>query len=412
MSEHVLKFIHINESFQLQELESLQASEYSTFFNKYPHFSTVVFVPTENIIILQLRLPHLKNISANRIEPLLYAAENALSEDIDELDLTLLNVDKSTGIYTVALFRKSLLDKWFEKLAEANALPVVVLPDFYLVPYEIESSWSLFCEKDKCLVRTGLHTGFCVEQQNFKFYFESVLNSTTFSEAPEIVLPPSIQYLCLYNAGNLEHNTIPLHSSVKNIVDDSKQQKSLWELAKEKHQLLPDINLLENHPENVYFSQTRKLKQWIWPTALLGLWLVILLASGVSEYIYLTIQNKSIDQKINQLYFDLYPQATEVTSPKERMQQDLKFAKISKESFWAGLINIDSALDAEPKTTLKSIRFENHQFQLTIVSQGGVDVLERLNTGFKNKGLQISAVNIVSADQEVSETLTLGVANG
>jgi type II secretion system protein L len=407
MSEHGLKFICLDNHLQLQELDNLQAGEYTNFFDKYPHFSTVVFVPTNTMNVLQLKLPHLKNVSSNHLEPLLYAAENALSEDIEELDLILLNVDKSIGVYTVAVFRKSLLKQWFEKLEEANVLPAVVLPDFYLLPYEVESSWSIFCEGDKILVRTSLHTGFCTEQQNVEIYLSSVLNASELTDIPDVVPPSEVKYLCFYNANKID-NTLELsHPSLKII--EHKNNLTLWELAKQKHQWLPDINLLEHHPENVHFSRTRKLKQWIWPTALLALWLVTLVVTGLSEYVYLSVQHKKIDQKISELYFQLYPNAAEVVSPKERMLQDLKFAKINKEKFWAGLINLDAALDAEPKATLQSIRYENNQFQLMIVSQSGVDVLERLNTGFKNKGLQVSAVNIVSAGQEVSETLILGV---
>lgn len=422
MSEHEINFIYLpvetaQKNEQKIDLGSLKVSEYATAFKRYPHFSTVVFVPIQTLLIMSLHLPLLKNLAKGRVEPLLYAAENALSEDVEKFEAVILAHQKLSGHYTAAIFPKTLMESWFFQLESFNALPAIVLPDIYLLPYKDSNTWTVFFNANTVMVRTGIKTGFCIEKENCVLYFESLLSRATLSDMPELVYPEMPERLAFYYAKSQESTAVLLSESIKNMnnivieIEHEVLEKdmTLWELYKKTPQQFPEVNLLEHYSQNVSFARSRQLKKWKWPAILLGSWMGILLLSGFSEYFYLKAENKKLDKAVSEIYFDIYPQATDVTSPKERMQQDLKLAGINKEKFWAGLIKLDAALEREPKAEPKSLRYENGQFQLMITANSNAEIFDRLNAAFKSNDLQVSNINIISSGQEVSETITVGV---
>ena len=415
---HNLTLVYLNplsqaETIETRIIENESIEKYTRNFTKYMYFPYIVFIPAADISIIKIYQPHLKNITSKTTEPLLYAIEHQLAEDIDNIILTLLEADKTAGYYTVAICHKTVIDNYFMLLEKLNYLPAVLMPDIFMLPCPAaaadRNSWSIYAAEDNLIVRTGIYEGFAVEKENFSLYLESIVRR---AETLENTLSQQFLAGIIYNSDRLKLN------SDQSLLGETERLEiklerpyeyrniSLLELISQTNSVLPDINLLEHHPENVAFSRTRRLKKWTFTGLLAGIVLLVLILSHLTEYIYLKDKSSKAEAQIKEIYYQLYPHAQEIVSPKARMLQDLKNADSGKDSFWGVLIKIGQALNAQPSVELRSLRFENDQFQLMISAQN-VEALETLNTVFKQSGLSVSGINIISADQQISETLSL-----
>jgi len=343
-----------------------------TFFNNKGHVSQgatlnhfppevagaeiIVFFPTEEILLTEVTLPPANK--SQQLSATLYALEDKLADDIEQLH-AVIEPSSSTSLFFAGVIRKSLLEIWLQKCQTHKLNPSSVLPDIFLVPYQ-ENKWTILPLENRVLVRTALYQGFACVSENF----DTIVNQTTH---PEIVTLPQnhwANYLTEFKAFNL----------LQGKYSHRRQMRPHWK------------------------------KPLPWGISLL-LMISILV---ITKIIFLNIQNNDIDHKIAALYREIYPQATNVSSPEARIEQEMK--RLAGTTQQQEVLYLIAKIQVVLKT-LPGIHIESFNYRDTIllinIHAKNFEQLETFAKQLSQQGLQVKQNDAIRKEGIVVATLSI-----
>ncbi|NOZ37051.1 MAG: type II secretion system protein GspL [Gammaproteobacteria bacterium] len=273
--------------------------------------AAIIYVPGADVLLTQVRLPD--NRRKQLLKALPYALEDDLIDDVDRLHCVL-GSRVEPGLYNSAVVAHEKMRYWLDSLENAGIRILRLLPDTLLPPFE-KDSWSVFSEHslDQVLVRTDLEQGFVCSRENLITFIHT-------AAAQEDKAPEKIR---LFHCNSIDESALEVAvSGLSELewIDDPQIEDALSLLSQKSEST--DFNLLQGR----YSPRSRigqYLRPWYSSAALLGLLLVIGLATNIIQYYSLQTKNKMLKQDIISTFRQAFPEIKRVVNPQAQMRHHL-----------------------------------------------------------------------------------------
>ncbi len=152
-----------------------------------------------------------------------------------------------------------------------------------------------------------------------------------------------------------------------------------------------------------------KKSRFYWYTLcgiLLGVWFLSVLGMNVFLLHALKGKEKQVDRQIETIYRGFFPEATQVISPRFRIEQLLK-RDVTKEesSFWMLLDKLSIVFSKHP-LKVQEIRFREQMISVSLIAESFA-ALESFEAALKEKVVNVRQVEASTRDNQVVATLEL-----
>lgn len=118
-----------------------------------------LWVPSEHIMVFRLELP---KVSRRKLQEMLpWLLEDRLLSSPDDFEF-IAGPELDGGLSLVYVVAKARLKQWLLLAESASVSPERMVPDFLALPYE-EGRWTLYTDKGRLLVRSGVYEGFAAD---------------------------------------------------------------------------------------------------------------------------------------------------------------------------------------------------------------------------------------------------------
>ncbi|MBS0287057.1 MAG: hypothetical protein JSR17_07165 [Proteobacteria bacterium] len=337
---------------------------------KHDESEITILIASSEIVIKQVTLPKKFNSKyLSKIVP------NILEEDlVSSIDSTHFSFSKVVDSkLSVAIIAQDTLKSWLEKLKSYQLEPDRLCPlSLSMDPKAHE--WQIWIDNNTSIVKTDPMMGFCIETTQLPIILNRLYQTQTEK-------PHKIQLFAtneaLLNAINFKDYPALLPLVQNNI-------SSLWEVFHVKQK---SINLLQSTFAKQY--QLTKYKDKV-KHGIAAFIVVVALIFGfqITDILSYSKIKKQQQSEIEAIYRSVYPNATEVVSPKLRMERDLKSANILAGGFFDLLLNTGIALNTNKNINLKNLTYKQGALTLTIETAGYTDV-EKFIKALNNNKLDV-----------------------
>lgn len=114
-----------------------------------------LWVPSERILVFRLELPKVSRRKQQEMLP--WMLEDQLLSPPDSFEFLI--ADHGSTESLIYVVEKAVLGQWMLLAESASVAPNRMVPDFLALPYE-EGRWTVYSDKGRLLVRTGIYEGF------------------------------------------------------------------------------------------------------------------------------------------------------------------------------------------------------------------------------------------------------------
>jgi general secretion pathway protein L len=329
-------------------------------------YRLVVIIPAEEVLLCRAAVPVQKRRLLAQAVP--YALEDQLAADVETLHFAFGQVVNDE--VAVAVIDRALMDGWLARLREASLNPYALVAETLLLPWQ-EGAWQLACFENHCLLRNGEQSGFAMDAAN-----TAVLVQQALAEAEE----SKPQRLVVHGAAASPLGELELEIEPQPLPD-----AILPWLASHYDERLA-INLLQGS-----YSRRERLGQYWRPwrvAASLAVALLLLQVGGtIADHQRLSSERVALQEQIETIYRQTFPEARKVVNPKAQMENALKALRGGA---GGGLNQLLAAAGKEfqssPGLTLQRLNFRDGQLDvaLTIADLQRLDELkQRLTQGGK-----------------------------
>ena len=326
----------------------------------------IVLLPNTEILLTHVAIPTTQRQRLQQAVP--YALEEQLAEDIEQLHFALGQRDVQKHL-AVAVIAQRHLDSYLNVLREFQLSPAVVLPEVFILPL-ISESWSVMSYGQRVLVRTAKQAGFAIEAENIN----TIL--------PFLTMPSQIIVW-----GQLSESVREAFNSLNMPIIEKIRDESF--LISNNYRTVP-INLLQGKYQPV--SQTAHLwRPWRLTAALLLVFGCIEIGKLGLYYNQLEQQAQALNQQIEQIYRQTFPQAQKIVNPRVQMEQQLIELKGKAKNIQAGnfliLLNqLSPVLSKVTSLNLKEISYQSGKLELSL-EVADLATLESLKRYVKEAGM-------------------------
>lgn len=337
---------------------SVQRGSLAELASQAGNIRLTLIAPGESITLHRIPLPSRKRALWARAVP--YALEDQLIDDIEALHFVPGQTPDGDRLPVVTVDHAVLQD-WLETCAQAGLIPVAVIPDFLLLPWQ-EGDWSILLDRQRIMIRTGRWEGFVTESEALDLFLSQAL-----AEAGD----GKPQRLRIW--GGLP----PVISDVAWQVEGDPAEPLLLFAA--GYQTDAVLNLLQGS----YSRQTpwkRWLRPWQAAAALVGVWLIVQGIGLVYEHGRLQREQIALRVEMEQIYKETVPGSTRIVNPKVQLEsrlRELAPAGVGGGAFFELLYQGGQPLADFPDITLRSINYREGQLDLTLEG-GNPGVLDQL----------------------------------
>lgn len=350
----------------------------------------IVIVPSEEILLTSVKLP---KMNRSRIaEALPYALEEQIIHDVETMHFVPGEM-QADGSLPVAIVAREKMQAWLDKLKSLNVQPDILMPSIFALPLE-DDTWTIVLH-DMALVRMHAFQGFSCDITNLNEILSIALSSTS-------IIPAGIH---VYN-----HRQ---HAAVLNTVVNAREEmrderQFIADLAKHAS-ALPAINLLQGmyKAKKTRFPEMKKI--WKVTGMLTAAWLVLLFLYPVISLFILNLRLNGMNAGIEEIYKRYFPQATNMTAPKLRMEGKLQgYTAYANEGKWLMLI----ATLGKGMTETRGInlnRLDLQQDKLTLqLSATSADDFAKLTDYLTQQGLSVKQQSVnLAAESRVNAVITV-----
>lgn len=267
----------------------------------------VVLVPGEDVTLARAVIP-----ARNRqrvMAALPYMLEDRLIPDVETLHFAP-GMRESGGALCAAVVERARMDQWIERLHAAGIVPDMLVPDTLSLPFEA-GSWTVLDKGEISLVRTAAQGGFALDSANFA-----------------LLLPLSVE-----EAGDQRPERIVLYDDAHKLDIEFPKDSGVhveWRAASGSRLALMVRHFSEQAAIDLLqgdYSRREQLgrvwRPWIPAALLLAILLLVNAGMTLADYIALSRESAALEQEIQTIYLDAFPDARRVVNPRAQMEQGL-----------------------------------------------------------------------------------------
>ncbi len=353
------------------------------------HKQAILILGGESVYHTQAELSHLNSSQMARAAP--YVLEEELSEDIIKLHFAYGEHQKISKTQ-VLVVDKAAFSELLQNMADLNLQFTACYVDYQLIDSESDN-WCGLLDKDTIIMSTGSSSGFKIPVSQW---------STILQLADPQPKTVKIRYFKTKPCEDICVNT-----SVECI--EKQNETLLQQFFKGLESASSKINLFQHA-----FKQTTKFKQakkyWYLAAGSLALWLLVVFVTTFISYFYYHHETQKLKQEIKSLYTQVFPDATEVVSPKIRLERALaQYQSSGSDNGFLQIIGkIGPVLKQFSNIDVTDMTFNNNRLFLDITGNGFQD-LERLSNAAQKAGLQVSQTNAKTQSKGVSATFAVSL---
>ncbi len=367
----------------------------------------VILIPSADVLLTQVKLPALRR--ARLIQAIPALLEEQLTQDIQELHFAIGSLEPD-GVCAVAIVKHELMREWLTTLTEVGITPVLMLPEVLVLPFDDEKKcWTVLFENSKnnhqdgndansiCIyVRTGVASGFSTELNHFL-----PLMKRTLSEAVD--KPQSMNWIVCGDVKIPDATRVAVELDIKIDTQLILQGNLLTQCALGFTPKI-GINLLSNeYRQHRHHIGARK--QWHKVAVMAAVFFAVILVGNVSQYSYLSHQEKQLQAQISSLYQEAFPEATDVVSPRLRLEQML--TQLQGDNAFINIIGqVGDALSPSADLHVRELHFQHRQLRV-VIEVTDAKVLEQIIHTLKARGLVASSDHAARKGRILQADLTI-----
>ncbi len=349
----------------------------------------IIVVPAEDVLLTSVKLPKMNR--SRQLQVLPYALEEKLIADVETLHFALLaNLPDEQA--AVAVVAKDKMQKWLSLCAEWKIQPDYLLPVSLALPFS-ENHWTILIDQ-MVVVRTHVYTGFACDHANAQTMLTAALAASS-------SVPIEID---IYQTNEEEKLMSDLVSVKKNVMKSEQIARWLF--------LSAANNTSTNLLQGMYAVKKSRLPhmQKLWKLiSYVGMgWLVLLVLYPMISYFILSDRLNGIEDQIKKIYQRHFPQATQVVSPKVRMEEELrKYAIDAGENHVLELINdVGNALSEASGIQLKQFHYQENQLTLELTANSSEELSTFINK-LSQQNVKVKQQNANLSDSRIEATLMI-----
>lgn len=329
---------------------------------------SVIVLPGEKVTVTEIALPKVTAKERLRLAP--FILEEHIACDPEEIHIALMK-QADDEKYAAAIINRDTFEKQIEIWKAKGAHPQIVLPDFLALIWE-PNTWTVVLQDQRAMVRTGLHTGFSIENEHLIFFLHQLLLKQGVHKPEKINVWQQDQALSF--------DTLNISADYREI-----DTQKIWDIKGIPSQL----NFLygKYRPK---IKINRFKKRWLTSITMAGCFFGFMLLSQCVQWFYLRHEATALHVQVTQLYQQLFPgeNISEVSTARadallQRYQKAFEGGLFLRLLRLAGL-----ALQQYPAIHLQSIQFQ-HDTLLLRVEAPNADVLSHWQIALREQGVLI-----------------------
>jgi general secretion pathway protein L len=402
MSSNVIIRIinHEHIDYLIQDATDETISSGSAFHpDQLPEFPSLahstLIVPGENVLLLTVQLPKMSR--SQLIKALPFALEEQLIDDPEDLHFVP-GKQEIDGSVIVAVVKKQLMTSWLQQCRELNVFPKSILPDYLAVAY-VPEALHLYLDNDRVLIRQAELQGMSIEHSQLTNMLELAVTETQRAMLQEIVVD--------YDDGNEHFDEASLQTlalPVQLAAADTFCMQLFVEGLKQK----PALNLLQGE-FNANKPASKGINIWRWATIFFAAWLVIWLASNITQYFVYKHRLNKTNVQISTLYKKAFPDARSQVDPRLRIQRalDAQRSTGSGGHFLSLLTQVGKQISTQKSAvTIENFNYTNGSLILS-VSTDNFQTLASFTSTLRQQGLTAEQQNSATQGNKVTARVTV-----
>ena len=320
----------------------------------------IVFVPASDVLLASTTLPKQSRQRLQLAVP--YALEEQFIDDVESLHVALGN-QQADGRVHASVVAEQKMQSWLDELQGLGISPSVVMPENLALP-RVNGDWSALCMPDGvCMVRSGVQSGFSCERNNL-----AVMAQRHLAEQFDAEQTDAVQQINITNCTGDDADTMRLEQAFGMSASvEACNGDALASLIK-GYVNGQGINLLQGK----YRIASRLLKggrRWLPAAAMLALWLILIVANSINEYISLSAEDEAYRDKITHLYKKTFPDAKRVVNARVQMEQRLKTLRgsaVSDEGFLSLMAKVGASLAKVKGLEIQNLSYKQGKLDLDL----------------------------------------------
>ena len=355
----------------------------------------VLLVPAEHCLSMRCTVPGRTLGQMRRALP--YVVEEFIAGDIETMHVAAGPLRRNSPV-DVVLIDHAMLRSWIETFTAHGVVVAFAAPDAAMLPAKTNEVTLLF-DGARVLVRSNDQVA-AIEAGALKLVLESFA-----AKAP----PEGLRCVAV-NGRIAEVMRAEVAQATENRIewiDAESELTALAHLAAAYPGEPPAINLLQG----VLAPPTQGaggLIRWRAVAALLGIWLVVLVASETVRGAWAAHRARALTSDIETLYRSYFPQDKRVQDPYKQMRAHLGGHGDADSTFLSLLGHLAAGLAANPTAQLRSVTFNDGRAELGAeVAVGAFDALESLKAAWGKEGVAVDISSAEQQDQQVHARIRL-----
>ena len=263
----------------------------------------VVLVPSEEVLLASVNVP--TQSRQKLIQAIPFALEDQLTSDIEDLHFVP-GTRQPDGSCPVAVVEHTRMRAWLDALNDAGLAPTRMVPDVLALPRQGEN-WTGVIDGQRVLVRTGASTGFAGEAENLAILLDAALEETGDAPPGHIIIDgaeetPELAHDVTFSAGQRDAARALAAGVAAGGLAPAELRTGAYTSSSDRRAWL---------------------RPWIPAAALLLTWIVLDTGQLLSERWQLQQELDTLDTRVEELFFDVFPDANRLTAPRQRMESQL-----------------------------------------------------------------------------------------
>ncbi|MEW6353103.1 MAG: type II secretion system protein GspL [Pseudomonadota bacterium] len=313
----------------------------------------IVFAPGGDVLLTRVAIP-----SQNRAriaQALPFVLEEQLACDVEDLHFAVgrRNADKQINAAVVARTR---MERWLGALREAGIQPDVLTPETLGVPLTPDAWTVLILPERGALVRNGAQSGLAADLISLELMLTSLLG------AAESAKPARIQILHYGSDAPRLSGELGVE-----VIGKAVTEEPLLLLARGFDEQ-DAVNLMQGD-----YSRREQLgklwRPWRAAAALLGAWLILQGGMTAHEIYRLSRENQALQQQIQRVYLQTFPESRKVVNPRVQMQRQLdalRGAGQGDQGFLELLARSGAPFKDTPNLDLRTVSYKDGQLNVDL----------------------------------------------
>ena len=274
------------------------------------------------------------------------------------------------------------------------------MPENLALP-RVNGDWSALCMPDgMCTVRSGEQTGFSCDRENL----------ASLAQRHQAEQPDTAQQVNVTNCTADEADAVEIeHAFGLPVSVEACNGDALASLIK-GYVNGQGINLLQGK----YRIASRLLKggrRWLPAAAMLALWLILIVANSINEYISLNTENEAYRNKITELYKKTFPDTKRVVNARVQMEQQLKTLRgsaVSDEGFLSLMAEVGASLAKVKGLDIQSLSYKQGKLDLDL-KLGDLRQLDNLKqTLIAIQGIEVDVQSATVKNNKLESRVRIG----